>query len=438
MALTHLETSGEFSGGGQEIFDFLKERIVGQERALRALVSALDIHNAGLVESKKPIGNFLLLGPSGVGKSYLPEQLAEGLLCDSKAYTKIRCQEYSENHAISRLMGAPPGYVGFLDPDRNSDDKIMTHVYPLLSQYNIDRHDYLGRHNIVNSEVESQHHKLEEERKILYKIVSDLKKRKKTRTAKYRQASDRLKGLVGAILRLKKESGSWLAFENLGPYISIVNFDEIERSSRCLHNVIMDVLDSGVLGLTDGRETYFYNSIIFATSNVGSREITQKLRGQGFGFQRADLADWDENDKRADEELVELVMEAARKKFPPEFLNRFDEMIVFRPLSRQRLLQVLDKEIGYLKERLVNRQVKIDLTVDQPAKDFIVREATTNIEYGARYLKRVLNKFIVRVLSVLINNQKVVAGDKILVVFESGGIVFYKNGFSTPTTTDIK
>ena len=438
MALVRLETTGEISDKGNDILDFLKQRIVGQDRAIEALMAALDIHNAGLMEPERPVGNFLLLGPSGVGKSYLPEKLAEAVLCSPKAYTKIRCQEYSEGHAISRLMGAPPGYVGFLDPDRNSAKEIATCAYPLLSQYNIDKHDYLLKKDIADSQTETECQKLEQERKELYKVVSDLKKKKKTKTAKYQKANDQLKGLVGAILRLKKESKSWSAFESLGPYVSVVNFDEIERSSRRLHNAIMDIFDSGVLGLTDGRETYFYNSIIFATSNVGSKEIAQKLRGQGFGFQRVDFADWDDNDKQADAALVDSLTEAARKKFPPEFLNRFDEMIVFRPLSRQRLLEVLVKEIGYLKECLANRQIKIDLVVDQPVQNFIVQEATTNIEYGARYLKRTLNKLITQTLSALINDEKVLGGDKIFVVLEAGKIVFYKDGGSTMTTTDVK
>ncbi|TKB78617.1 MAG: ATP-dependent Clp protease ATP-binding subunit, partial [Nitrospira sp.] len=270
--------------------DFLHKRVVGQDEAISAVCRAIRRSRAGLKEAKKPIGSFIFLGPTGVGKTELARALAEFLFNTEDALIRIDMSEYQEKFTSSRLFGAPPGYVGY------------------------------------------------------------------------------------------EEGGQLTERVRRRPY-SVVLFDEIEKAHPDIFNILLQVLDDGVLTDSLGRKVDFKNTLVIMTSNLGTKLIQ---KGVSLGFQKSDISERDRRVK--DEVLAEL-----RRNFSPEFLNRIDEMVVFHPLEKEHLLRIVDILLKELNARLLEKGVQLD--VDEEVKLWLLTEGYQPL-YGARPMRRMLQKAI--------------------------------------------
>lgn len=271
----------------------------------------------------RPVGNFLFLGPTGTGKTRTVEALAESLLGDKRAVTKIDCAEFQHSHEIAKLLGSPPGYLGHRET-----------------------------HALLNQEALNQYQ------------------------------TDKVK-------------------------LSFVLFDEIEKASDALWNLLLGVLDKGALTLGDNRKVDFSKCMIFMTSNLGAREM-EKLATPGMGFtpQTADLSV---------DAISRVASGAAKRKFTPEFINRIDKTVVFKPLNETALGQILDLEIALVQDRIVMAgKAMFLLRLEDEARAVLLREGF-DPKYGARHLKRVLEKRLIHPLANLVASGQIVSGDLICV-----------------------
>ena len=288
-----------------KIEEVLQSRVVGQGEAITAVASALRRARAGLSDANRPIGSFMFLGPTGVGKTELARALAEFMFNDEKALIRVDMSEYMERHATSRLVGSPPGYVGY------------------------------------------------------------------------------------------DEGGQLTEMVRHRPY-SLILFDEIEKAHPEVFNLLLQVLDNGRLTDSKGKVVNFKNSIIIMTSNVGSEHLKAMSR---IGFSSGnDAASEEENDFR------KKTMEALKRGFRPEFLNRIDEIVIFNPLRKQDLEKIVDIQLAAVAKQLRGVH-KISLTVDPAAREYLAREGFS-AEFGARPLKRLIQKIILDKLA-----DKIIRGD---------------------------
>ena len=295
----------------------LHRRVVGQDEAVQAVSNAVRRARAGLQDPNRPIGSFIFLGPTGVGKTELGRALAEFLFDTEEAMVRIDMSEYQERHTVSRLIGAPPGYVGY------------------------------------------------------------------------------------------DEGGQLTEAVRRRPY-SVVLFDEIEKAHTEVFNTLLQLLDEGRLTDGHGRTVDFTNSIIIMTSNIGSRWI-KELGAEG---------------------ARERVMEEMDRTFRPEFLNRVDEIILFRSLTKDDLLQIVDIQVRHLRELLSERNIELELT--EGARQHLA-EAGYDPVYGARPLKRVIQRQVQDPLAVALLRGDFVEGDAVRVDAPDGQVTFEKVG-PTPVT----
>jgi ATP-dependent Clp protease ATP-binding subunit ClpB len=289
----------------------LMERVVGQEQAIRAVSNAVRRARAGLQDENRPIGSFLFLGPTGVGKTELSKALAEFLFDDEGAIIRIDMSEYMEKHTVARLIGAPPGYVGY------------------------------------------------------------------------------------------EEGGQLSEAVRRRPY-SVVLFDEIEKAHPDVFNVLLQVLDDGRITDGQGRTVDFKNTVLIMTSNIGSQFIMEDL---------------------AKDERNQRVMEALRGHFRPEFLNRIDETIIFDRLDDRQISHIVEIQLTRLTKRLARQNITLEL--DDSARKFLSREGY-DPAYGARPLKRVIQREILDPLSLELLDGKFGEGDKIQASVEDGRLHFTK------------
>jgi ATP-dependent Clp protease ATP-binding subunit ClpC len=272
--------------------DHLKSQVIGQDEAIDALTRAIKRAKAGLKDPGRPIGSFIFLGPSGVGKTELAKKLAEFLFGDEANMIRIDMSEYTEKHTTSRLIGSPPGYVG---------------------------HDEGGQ-------------------------LTEPVRRK--------------------------------------PY-SIVLFDEIEKAASEVHNILLQVMDDGILSDSNGRKVDFKNTVIVMTSNVGSNLIRQK---SSFGF----ISD-SGKDRNVYDKMKETVLEELKREFTPEFLNRIDDTIIFQILSKENLSKIVRLMLKELNKRLDER--KIQLKLSDSVMDFIVDQGFVENQ-GARPLRTAIQNLV--------------------------------------------
>lgn len=305
----------------RRIEEVLKERVVGQDEAIKAVSSALRRARTGLAPIDRPLGSFMFLGPTGVGKTELARALAEFMFDDEKALVRIDMSEYMDRHTTSRLVGAPPGYVGF------------------------------------------------------------------------------------------EEGGQLTEIIRHRPY-SLILFDEIEKAHPEVFNVLLQVLDNGRLTDGKGRTVDFRNTIIIMTSNVGS-EFSRAMSRMGFATSEEASA------KIKEEEYRNRIQESLRSRFRPEFLNRLDETIIFNALDKKIISQIVEIQLNQLSEHLKDRKIK--LTIDSSAKKYIT-EHGFDPEYGARPIKRLIQKAILDNLADRIIKGEVKDGSKIRVTGEASGI----------------
>jgi ATP-dependent Clp protease ATP-binding subunit ClpC len=297
--------------------DDLEHSIIGQNNAIKKVVKAIQRNRAGLKDPNKPIGTFIFLGPTGVGKTHLAKVLAKYLFDTEDALVRVDMSEYMEKFAVSRLVGAPPGYVGY------------------------------------------------------------------------------------------EEGGQLTEKVRRKPY-SIILLDEIEKAHPDVFHLLLQVLDDGVLTDSFGRKVDFKNTIVIMTSNIGSRQL--KDFGQGVGFKTTAK-------KSSKIDYARGVIENALKKaFAPEFLNRIDDVVIFDPLDREDIHKIIDIELGYLFERVKGLGYQMDVTTK--AKDFIVDKGWDE-QYGARPLKRAIQKYIEDPLAEEIIRTKLTEGDKIKVDYKA-------------------
>jgi ATP-dependent Clp protease ATP-binding subunit ClpB len=293
----------------------LHKRVVGQDEAVTAVAEAVVRARSGLHDPNRPLGSFLFLGPTGVGKTELARALAEFLFDDEKALIRIDMSEYQEKHTVSRLMGAPPGYIGY------------------------------------------------------------------------------------------DEGGQLTEAVRRKPY-SVILFDEIEKAHPDVFNVLLQLLDDGRLTDSQGRTVDFKNTIVIMTSNIGSQRILQ-YQGSFIG--------------EVYDRMKEAVLSELRKGFRPEFLNRIDEIIVFHALSTEHLKKIIEIQLGRLRQRLAERHVTLELT--DAAKEHLVRVGH-DPAYGARPLKRTIQKEVENVLARQFLEGKVKDGQSVVVGYRDGHLTF--------------
>jgi ATP-dependent Clp protease ATP-binding subunit ClpB len=288
--------------------DVLASRVVGQEEALRAVADAVRRSRAGLQDPNRPIGSFVFLGPTGVGKTETARALAEFLFDDEDAMVRIDMSEYMEKHSVARLIGAPPGYVGY------------------------------------------------------------------------------------------EEGGQLTERVRRRPY-AVVLFDEIEKAHTEVFNIFLQILDDGRLTDSQGRTVDFRNTVIIMTSNLGSQYI----------LEQAGTPDW---------QAVEgVVLAEMRRYFRPEFLNRVDDVVVFRPLSRVQLRQIVELQLERVRQLLADRHIALDIT--ESAEDAIAEEGF-DPAFGARPLKRAIQRLVQNPLALRILEGEFEDGDSIRIDRGSG------------------
>lgn len=295
----------------------LHRRVVGQDEAVQAVVDAVLRARGGLKDPNRPIGSFIFLGPTGVGKTELAKSLAEALFDTEENMVRIDMSEYMEKHAISRLIGAPPGYVGY------------------------------------------------------------------------------------------EEGGQLTEAVRRKPYCVIL-LDEIEKAHSDVFNILLQILDDGRLTDSHGRTVDFKNTVIIMTSNIGSPYLLEGVTERG----------------EIKPEAREKVMQALRQHFRPEFLNRVDEIVLFKPLTLKEIKKIVDLQLGYIQQRLKERDITIELTDE--AKEFIAREGYDPV-YGARPLKRYLQRKLETALAKRIIAGQIPDGSQVKVVFKNGDLDFEVN-----------
>jgi ATP-dependent Clp protease ATP-binding subunit ClpC len=283
--------------GGEEaqklihLGDEIKQRVIGQDQAVDAIVKSIRRSRAGIRNNKRPMGSFLFLGPTGVGKTELAKVLCKELFGSEDSLVRIDMSEYMEKHSVSRLIGAPPGYVGFEDGGGQLSEKVRKHPY------------------------------------------------------------------------------------------SVVLLDEIEKAHPDIYNLLLQILDDGILTDSYGRKINFKNTIIIMTSNAGAREVRHS---SGMGFTKMGETD--------DYERMETaIREEVKRVFSPEFLNRVDEQIVFRALSKKDLVSVVDIQMGFLQKNLSDRGILLEMS--QEAKEFVVNH-NYDASLGARPIRRSIQNLV--------------------------------------------
>lgn len=293
----------------------LQKSIIGQDEAIEKIVKAIQRNRAGLKDPNKPIGSFVFLGPTGVGKTQLAKILAKHLFDSTESLIRIDMSEYMEKFAVSRLVGAPPGYVGY------------------------------------------------------------------------------------------EEGGQLTEKVRRKPY-SVVLLDEIEKAHPDVFHLLLQVLDEGRLTDSLGRQVDFKNTIVIMTSNIGSRQL--KEFGRGVGFSTRSQADENDHAKY-------VVQKALKKAFAPEFLNRIDDVIMFNTLTQEHIHSIIDIELKGLYERVQNLNYK--LKISAPAKNFIATKGY-DVQYGARPLKRAIQKYLEDEMAEAIIKASITEGDTISVGFD--------------------
>jgi ATP-dependent Clp protease ATP-binding subunit ClpC len=303
----------------------LHERMVNQDEAVVAISEAIRRSRAGLKDPKRPIGSFMFLGPTGVGKTELAKTLAWFMFDDETAMVRLDMSEYQEKHTVSRLIGAPPGYVGY------------------------------------------------------------------------------------------EEGGQLTEAVRRRPY-RVILLDEIEKAHHEVFNTLLQILDDGRLTDGHGRTVDFKNSVVIMTSNTGV-ELIRREGGLGFGVSQDEA----KAKKQSYEAMKEKVMNAVKKTFRPEFINRIDEIIVFHKLTEEQLRSIVDLMVADLQKRLGERKLSVELTKD--AKSWLAKEGYDPI-YGARPLRRVIERYVENPLSTKLLRGEFREGDTVIVSHSDKGLTF--------------
>lgn len=301
----------------------LRKRVIGQDKAVEVVCQAIRKAKVGLRNPKKPIGSFIFVGQTGVGKTELARSLTAFLFGSESEMVRVDCSEYAMSHEYSKLIGAPPGYIG------HNDGGYLTEA------------------------VKNKQH-------------------------------------------------------------SVVVFDEIEKAHRKVHNLLLQILEEGVLTDGRGQQVSFRETVVIMTSNVGVESLDTMSSAIGFAQQKPKI----------DQELKSReTRKSLEKVFPPEFLNRVDEIVTFRALSREDCVAIIDIMLREVAERLANLGLSLDVT--RPAREFLVDHGT-DVKYGARPLKRAIHRHVENPLAGLILSSKIHKNDQIVATLneEKDDLVF--------------
>jgi len=309
----------------KNLANILKTKVIGQDEAVEKVVKAIQRNRLGLKDPNKPIGSFIFLGQTGVGKTQLAKVLAKELFDNSDALIRLDMSEYMEKFALSRLIGAPPGYVGY------------------------------------------------------------------------------------------EEGGQLTEKVRRKPY-SVVLFDEIEKAHPDIFNMLLQILDEGFITDSLGRKIDFRNTVIILTSNIGARQLKDFGQGVGFGTSA--------KKSQADEHAKSVIEKALKKTFAPEFLNRIDDIIIFNALEKEDIHKIIDIELDKVYKRI--KEMGYDFKMTDKAKDFIAEKGYDK-QYGARPLKRAIQKYVEDALAEEILEDHVNEGDTVLMDFdEKNEKLFFK------------
>ena len=296
----------------------LNGKVIGQEDAVKKVVKAIQRNRAGLKDPNRPIGTFIFLGTTGVGKTELAKVMARELFDSDEALIRIDMSEYMEKFAISRLVGAPPGYVGY------------------------------------------------------------------------------------------EEGGQLTEAVRRKPY-AVVLLDEIEKAHPDVFNILLQILDEGFVTDSLGRKIDFRNTIIILTSNIGTRDLKDFGDGVGFGTT--------EKKSNTDARARSTIENALKKAFAPEFLNRIDDIVIFNNLEKEHISRIIDLELNKLYLRLEKLNYKVELTDE--AKDFIAEKGWDK-DFGARPLKRAIQKYIEDLLAEMLVNKQLSEGETVVIKLNEG------------------
>ncbi|MCP5455727.1 MAG: ATP-dependent Clp protease ATP-binding subunit [Thermotogae bacterium] len=302
----------------------LHERVIGQEEAVVSISKAIRRSRSGLKDPRRPIGVFMFLGPTGVGKTELAKTIADYMFGDQKALLRIDMSEYMEKFNVSRLVGAPPGYVGY------------------------------------------------------------------------------------------DEGGQLTESVRRKPY-SVVLLDEIEKAHPDVYNILLQIMDEGRLTDSQGRTVDFRNTIIIMTSNLGSEQINKTKKSMGFVEDISAEKDY--------KEIKSQVMDSIKKAFKPEFVNRMDDVLVFHPLTKENLKDIIKIQLSELEKRINEREMKV--VYNEEAIEYILKKGYDPI-FGARPLKRAIQRYLEDPLSEEILKQTFKTGDNIIISSNENGLVFKK------------
>lgn len=409
--------------------DFMASRIVGQERSLRYFTQLMELYQAGSRDPRRPIYVALLAGPSGVGKTMTMEALAEFLFGDPTSLTKVACADFQQSHDTSALIGSPPGYVGFWNPD----DPMHGGVEPMLSQYSIDRFDYfyhLNKNGGADTEANKKRlnelmNKWNSLAMILHGLGKEERKTKGSRADTKNEVvnmeivnvkNNAMTLTMNQMIELdieirdlmKKVNNKEREYSSADNYRSVILFDEVEKANSALHKLLLEIMDKGQVTLKNGMVTKFKNSFIGMTSNVGSEEIGKILSHKGIGFQPGEGS---VITKDRDQDIYESVMRAIAKAFPPEFRGRLDNIVVFRPLEKEHLRKILDLEIGKLCNRLLKIGLPLTFQISEEVKEFLLEKSLKRAEEGARLLRKRIEKYLEENLCRMKNTKELTVGD---------------------------
>ncbi len=325
------------SGLSPDLKNLLEQRIVGQPNAVGQIVPYVQMHQAGLAPDNRPVGVFLLLGPTGTGKTKTVEALAEMLHGSEKAMVRVDCGEFQMEHEVAKLIGAPPGYLGHRE------------TQPMLTQAKL---------NAATSENSN---------------------------------------------------------------LSIVLFDEVEKAAGSLSRLLLGVLDKATLRLGDNNTVNFEKSLIFLTSNLGAETMARQLK-PWFGFEAMAQPNGEADAEDAEEKLRRIGMAAVRRKFSPEFVNRIDAVLTYRPLAADVLASILEIQLSELQQHIIRRlgARAFRISLSKSARQFLLRKGTS-VEYGARELKRTILRSITQPLAALVADGRIDAGSRVSIEAERDG-----------------
>jgi len=413
--------------------EFAAQHIVGQTRILECIAGALEEKSVGFRDKERPAASFLILGPSGVGKTETVKVVAEFLFRDPRGLFRLNGQDYSQRHEVARLLGAPPGYVGHDNEPLLTQEKLDKPAYQLLIEQ--------FKENLPD-EKKTQYHILERRYTELARKMLRLVSREDEgqETKRKNPEIGRIQTELEQIGEHIRKMGFPVYDSESNKYNSVLLIDEIERAHRKFHDFLYPILDEAIFELAptksgeyaDGGTVAFENSFIFATSNLGSQEITKLLRVRsGEDLQMGFLKRSGVSFKEVDERVYKYSRNAAEKFFETPFLGRFDYFLVARPLYRGEIEKILDMQITCLQNNLILKwNLPIILRIDDGAKQFIVDDATDHPEKGARLLKRKLRHHVTKGLAILRSTSQIQEGDVIEVCLKSRKgakkIVFYK------------